>query len=183
MPWSEVGIEPESEHLIHWVLMFSSTLNKLSRKIIWTKKDNRFINKSQRTFFIMSPKFFAVSSHMCFIHAVWKDEPKLNSQSWTNSEVNWLSKSLAPRHLLKWENTGVWDDWNLALMLVIAYNSSLDAQKWWLMVREVRRNWFLWQTLWNSLEPLHLQRGSRGKWSDTNPVRVQEVSGQCCYMI
>lgn len=87
---------------------------------------------------------------------MWRDEPKLNSQSWKIQKSNWLSKSLALIHLLKQENVGDWNGWTLALALVIPYNPNWGAKICWLMVREVRSNRFLWKTLWNSLEPFHL---------------------------
>lgn len=41
-------------------------------------------------------------------------------------------------------------------MLVILYNPNLDAKECSLIIREVRRNSFLWKSLQNSLEPVHL---------------------------
>lgn len=132
--WSEIDIEPES-HI--W------SIQPFCFQILPTNKTIALEIKAEEKHFSLLPIQFLT---IYYILWVWRDGPKLNSQFWIIQRSNWLSKSLTMIHLLNQENIAVWNGWSLALMLVTLHNPNLDAKVCWLMVREVRRNLFLWKT-------------------------------------
>lgn len=149
--WSEVDIEPESDIWSVQPSYFQILPTNLQERFYELEKIITLEIKAEgKHFFIMSCiKLLTIYYQIPWM---WRDKPKLNSQSWKIQKWNWLSKSPTLIHLLKQENVGDWNGWTLALVLVIPYNKNWGAKIRWLMVREVRGTGFFGkpcETVWN----------------------------------
>lgn len=148
---SEVDIEPESDIWSVQPSYFQILPTNFQERFYELEKIITLEIKAEgKHFFIMSSiKLLTIYYQISWM---WRDEPKLSSQSWKIQKWNWLSKSLTLIHLLKQENVGDWNGWTLALVLVIPYNKNWGVKICWLMVRDVRGTGFFGkpcETAWN----------------------------------
>lgn len=88
LPWSEVGIEPEFDIWSTKFCCFQVLPTNFQERLSELRKVIDLEIKAEGEHFLLCHHLhFQLFLHTCFIHPMWRDEAKLNSQSWTNSEV------------------------------------------------------------------------------------------------